>query len=190
LVIARFAESIVWRSLVVGYVELFRNIPTLFWLIFFYYVAPELFPDHLASALNGWSGLPLAAAILGLTLSNSAHVAEILRGGVQSLPLEQRRAALSLGLSPASVWTGVLLPQGFRASLPALGPRMVHNCHNSALAMAISVPELVWQTRQIETVTFRGIEAITIASVMFVVLTLMVTGVFRVAEYRMKGWTL
>jgi His/Glu/Gln/Arg/opine family amino acid ABC transporter permease subunit len=188
LAIGRFAESRLARSFAAGYVELFRNVPTLFCIIFFYYVAPELVPADLSATVNRWAGLPFAAALVGLTLSNSAHVAEILRAGVQAIPARQRCAALALGVGPVAVWTRVLLPQAIRVSLPALGPRMVHNCHNSALAMVISVPELVWQTRQIETTTFRGIEAVTIATLAFIVLTLVVSGIFRLIEYRMKAW--
>lgn len=189
LVIARLSTSRTVASLATGFVELFRNVPTLFWIIFFYYVAPELVSADIAAVLNRWAGLPFAAALLGLTLSNAAHVAEIVRGGVHAIPARQRSAALSLGLGSLAVWTHVLLPQAFRICLPALGPRMVHNCHNSALAMAISVPELVWQTRQIETVTFRGIEAVTIATLAFIALTLIVTGLFRMIEYQMKAWS-
>jgi His/Glu/Gln/Arg/opine family amino acid ABC transporter permease subunit len=188
LAVSRFAGSGVLRSAAVGYVELFRNVPTLFWVIFFYYVAPELVPSQLSETINRWSGLPFAAALLGLTLSNSAHVAEILRTGARAIPAQQRLAALALGVGPVTVWTRVLLPQALRICLPALGPRMVHNCHNSALAMVISVPELVWQTRQIETTTFRGIEAVTIATLAFIALTLLVAGIFRLMEYRMKAW--
>lgn len=188
LAIARFAASRAVRGVATAYVELFRNVPTLFWIIFFYYVAPELVPADLSVTMNRWAGLPFAAALLGLVLSNSAHVAEIIRAGVYAIPARQRSAALALGISSLTMWTRVLLPQALRVCLPALGPRMVHNCHNSALAMVISVPEIVWQTRQIETVTFRGIEAVTIATLAFIALTLLVTGMFRLVEYRMKAW--
>ncbi|MBR0965672.1 amino acid ABC transporter permease [Bradyrhizobium diazoefficiens] len=186
--IGRFSASRLPRSLAAGYVELFRNVPTLFWIIFFYYVAPELVPADLSVSVNGWAGLPFAAALAGLALSNAAHVAELVRAGIQAIPARQKSAALALGVGPVALWIHVLLPQAIRFSLPALGPRMVHNCHNSALAMVIAVPEIVWQTRQIETTTFRGFEAVTIATLAFIVLTLAVGGLFRLLEYRMKAW--
>jgi polar amino acid transport system permease protein len=87
-----------------------------------------------------------------------------------AIPYGQREAAITLGLSRVQQWTQVLLPQVFRAALPPLGTRMVHNFKNTSLCMAISAPELTWATQQIESLTFRGIEATTIATVFYIVL--------------------
>jgi polar amino acid transport system permease protein len=58
----------------------------------------------------------------------------------------------------------------FRATLPPLGTRMVHNFKNTSLCMAISASELTWATQQIESLTFRGIEATSIATLFYIVL--------------------
>ncbi len=187
--IMRLSRRAVARALAAGFVEVFRNVPTLFWLLFFFYVVPNLAPAPTADAINRWPDLAFWAAICALTLSNGAHLAEILRSGFSSLPRTHRLVGLALGLSPARVWLSVLLPQALRVSLPALGPRMVHNLHLTALAMLASVPELTWQTQQIESITFRGFEAVTIASFAFIALSLLVTLAFRVAEHRLRRWT-
>ena len=186
--IGRRSESRIIRFLFVFYVEMFRNIPTLFWILFFYFVLPTFAQGDFGVELNRWPGLPLAAACLALVLSNGAHVAEIFRSGIQSLPKTQKTAALSLGLHPLRVWWSIILPQALAVSLPALGPRMVHNFHNTSLAMVISVGELTWQTQQIESITFRGFEAITIASVIFVVISLIMTLGFRLLERLASRW--
>jgi polar amino acid transport system permease protein len=175
-------RSLRWTAIV--YVEIFRNIPTMFWIFFFYFLLPTLLPETLGGQLNRWSGLPLTAACTGLLLSNGAHVAEIIRSGIQSLPKKQQASGLALGLHPLRVWWSIILPQALQVSLPALGPRMAHNFHNTSLALVISVQEFTWQTQQIESITFRGFEAVTIASLFFISITLLITTGFRLLERR------
>ena len=186
----RLARYRLAKLISIVFVEVFRNIPTLFWLFFFFFVLPEVADSHLGVKLNRWPGLPLAAACFALILSNGAHVAEIIRSGVQSIPKNQQAAALSLGLSPLRVSWSITLPQALRVSLPALGPRMVHNFHNTSLALVISVRELTWQTQQIESYTFRGFEAVTVATLVFVSLSLLMTVGFRLLERWGSRWSL
>jgi glutamate/aspartate transport system permease protein len=188
LALARRSRSQLARAASLGFVEIFRGVPTLFWILFFCFVLPALLGPGASSALNRWPGLPMAAALAGLICSNAAHVGEIVRSGVQALPRTQETAAFSLGLHPARVWWSVILPQAMRVSLPALRPRMVHNFHNTSLALVVAVPELTWQTQRIETTTFRGFEALTIASLAFVALSPLVSLCFRMVERRTAGW--
>jgi His/Glu/Gln/Arg/opine family amino acid ABC transporter permease subunit len=181
---ARVSHNSPARFAATTFVEIFRNIPTLFWILFFFFVVPTIPPDDIALAINQWDHLGLAAAIAGITFSHAAHVCEVLRSGLQSIPEAQRRAAMSLGLRPWQIFSLVLLPQALRVSYGALAPRMVHNFHNTALAMAATVPELTWQTQKIETVTFRGFEAITIATVLFIAGSLVITAFFKMLERR------
>jgi polar amino acid transport system permease protein len=142
----------------------------LFWLLFFFFVFPELLPYGLGDKLNAYVHYPVVAGIIGLTIDNSSYVSDILRSGRMAIPYGQREAAITLGLSRVQQWTQVLLPQVFRAALPPLGTRMVHNFKNTSLCMAISAPELTWATQQIESLTFRGIEATTIATAFYIAL--------------------
>jgi len=187
--VGRLSNIRILRAASLVFIEVFRGVPTLFWILFFCFVMPTLLGERIMLDLNAWSGLPLTAALAGLTLSNAAHVAEIVRAGIQALPRAQAIAGLSLGLRPSRVWLSILLPQALKLSLPALGPRMVHNFHNTSLALVVSVAELTWQTQQIETTTFRGFEAITIASLAFVALSLLMTSGFRLLERRSARWS-
>lgn len=154
------------------YVEIFRNIPGLFWLLFFYFIFPELLPFDLGKKLNTYIYYPIAASIIGLTLDNTSYVSDILRGGLTALPKGQREAAISTGLNRIQQYQYVLLPQSFRKVLPPLGTRMIHNFKNTSLCMAITAPELTWATQQVESITFRGFEATTIATVFYILISL------------------
>jgi polar amino acid transport system permease protein len=170
IVIMRISRITVLRFLGTLYVEIFRNIPGLFWILFFYFVFPELLPRSWGDALNGYIHYPIIAGILGLTVDNASYVSDILRSGRLSIPHAQREVAISSGLSRVQQYLHVLLPQMFRATLPPLGTRMVHNFKNTSLCMAISASELTWATQQIESLTFRGIEATSIATLFYIVL--------------------
>jgi polar amino acid transport system permease protein len=170
LAIMRVSRIKSLRILGTIYVEICRNIPGLFWLLFFYFIFPELLPYEWGMILNRYDHYPMLAGFLGLTVDNSSYVSDILRSGKIALPDGQREAAISLGLGRVQQWLYVLLPQMYRVTLPPLGTRMIHNFKNTSLCMAISATELTWATQQIESLTFRGIEATTIATVIYIII--------------------
>lgn len=170
IAILRISRIRVFRALGTLYVEIFRNIPGLFWILFFYFVFPEILPYGLGDALNTYRNYPIVAGILGLTVDNASYVSDILRSGRLAIPHGQREAAISTGLGRVQQYFHVLLPQMYRVALPPLGTRMVHNFKNTSLCMAITAPELTWATQNIESLTFRGIEATTIATLFYIAL--------------------
>ncbi len=164
------------------YVEIFRNIPGLFWLLFFYFVFPEILPFGFGDKLNAYLYYPVVASIIALTLDNSSYVSDIIRSGLLAVPNSQREVAISTGLSRLQQYQYVMLPQTFRKILPPLGTRMIHNFKNTSLCMAITAPELTWATQQIESLTFRGLEATTIATVFYVAVSLFLGGIIITLE--------
>ena len=164
------------------YVEIFRNIPGLFWLLFFYFVFPEILPFDWGKQLNAYPYYPIVASIIGLTLDNTSYVSDILRSGLLAVPKGQREAAISTGLSRVQQYQYVMLPQSFRKILPPLGTRMIHNFKNTSLCMAITAPELMWATQQVESITFRGLEATTIATLFYILVSLSLGAVIILLE--------
>jgi polar amino acid transport system permease protein len=155
------------------YVEIVRNIPGLFWLLFFYFMFPQLLPEPLSTTLNRYSHYSVVAGILGLTIDNSAYVSDIVRTGLLAIPRGQIEAAVSTGLNRFQQIRYIILPEAFRMILPPLGTRMIHNFKNSSLCMAIAAPELTWATQQVESITFRGLEVTFLATVFYVGLSLL-----------------
>lgn len=168
--IMRISRIKLLRALGTIYIEIFRNIPGLFWILFFYFLFPELLPFGWGEILNAYDHYPVMAGILGLTVDNASYVSDILRSGRLAIPHGQREAAISTGLGRVQQYVYVLLPQMYRVALPPLGTRMIHNFKNTSLCMAITVPELTWATQNIESLTFRGIEATTIATLFYIAL--------------------
>jgi len=186
IAIMRISRIKILRMSGTVYVEIFRNIPGLFWILFFYFVFPELLPASWGDKLNSLLYYPVIAGILGLTVDNASYVSDILRSGRLAIPHGQREAAVSTGLSRIQQYLHVLLPQMFRAALPPLGTRMVHNFKNTSLCMAITAPEITWATQQIESLTFRGIEATAIATLFYIVLAGIMVFIIIMLEKMMK----
>ncbi len=168
------------------YVGIFRNIPGLLWLLFFYFVFPELLPFGLGDKLNAYIYYPIAASIIALTLDNTSYVSDILRSGLTAIPPGQREAAISTGMSRVQQYQYVLLPQSYRKVLPPLGTRMIHNFKNTSLCMAITTPELTWATQQIESLTFRGLEVTTIATLFYIFVAMSMGGIIILLEKHYK----
>ena len=97
--IMRGSSSRLLRGFAIAYVELFKNTPLLLWIMFTFFVAQ--LP-------------PLPAAVLAFTLFTAASVAEIVRGGLASVPAGQYEAARSQGFSAPQMYLYIILPQALR----------------------------------------------------------------------------
>lgn len=113
----RLSEQRWLRWLATGYVNLFRAVPLVMVLLWFFLVVPQLL-----SSLLGIQGgdVRLASALVGFALFESAYYAEIIRAGIQSVPKGQLSAASALGMSRLQAMRLVILPQALRNMLPLL----------------------------------------------------------------------
>ena len=117
------------RLLSAAYVELFKNTPLLLWIMFTFFVAQ--LP-------------PLPAAVLAFTLFTSASVAEIVRGGLASVPAGQYEAARSQGFSAVQMYLLIILPQALRNMVPALLSQFVTTIKDTSyLWGAMALQELM-----------------------------------------------
>ena len=174
----RYLEPICWI-----YVEFARNTPPLVQILFWYFSAVYILPHWLFSYMRD-VGFEFAAAVFALSIYHGAFVAEIVRAGLNSISLGQVDAARSLGLNFRERMLHVTLPQAIRVLIPPLTNEAVGLLKNTSLAMAIGVTEIAYQTKYIDTYTFRGVEALVAASALYIVLCLMVSGLGRLATKR------
>lgn len=166
-------KPVLWFSH--AYLEFFRNTPLLVQLFFWYFGSYKILP----SAVNDWLNrvnFEFGAAVIALTIYTSAFIAEDIRSGVRSIPKEQMEAARSSGFSYLRSMQYIILPQAVRITVPPLINQFLNLVKNSSLAMTIGVAELTYQARQIESYTFKGFEAFTAATFVYLVLSLAITG--------------
>lgn len=177
----------VLKGLAAGYVELFRNIPLLVQMFIWYFVIPEIVPRELGTWMK--AGMPLPefwSAVLALGFYTASRVAEQVRSGINSIPQGQVNAGLAIGLTQPQVYRHVLLPMAYRIVVPPLTSEFLTIFKNSSVALTIGVLELTAQARQISEYTYRTFEIFTVATVVYILITLAVTLAMRVVERKVR----
>ena len=155
-----------------AYTELFRNIPPLVQFFFWNFaVGLDVFPS----------------ALVGLAVFTSAYISEIIRSGIQATPQAQVETARCSGMSATQMVVHVMLPQALIRSMPALSIEFINVIKNSAVAMTIGYTELTFQTQQIEAESFRGFEAATAVTILYVMLSAVVVISMHAAEWLVRA---
>jgi general L-amino acid transport system permease protein len=116
------------------------------------------------------------AVLLGLTLYTSAFVAEVVRAGIQSVPLGQTEAANALGLPRARLMRLVILPQALRVIIPPMTNQYLNLTKNSSLAVAIGYPDVVSISNTAINQTGRAVECIALIMAVYLVTSLSTSG--------------
>ncbi len=147
-----------------AYLEFFRNTPLLVQIFFWYFGPYKILPQVVNDWLNT-TNFEFSAAV----------IAEDLRSGVRAIPKEQLEAAQSSGFSYLQSMYYIILPQAVRMAIPPLINQFLNLTKNSSLAMTIGVAELTYQARQVESYTFKGLEAFTAATLVYLALSVVIT---------------
>jgi His/Glu/Gln/Arg/opine family amino acid ABC transporter permease subunit len=171
------------RALATGYVEFFRNVPLLVWMFFWYFGVPPLLPGAMrewlfSHAAEFWAGM------LALGVYHGARFSEVIRSGIQSIPRTQFEAAQAMGFTTWQAYRLVILPVALRLIVPPATNESLNLLKNSSVALTISVAELTFQTRQIETYTARAIEALTAGTLIYLALCLSISTLMAKVERR------
>jgi polar amino acid transport system permease protein len=112
----------------------------------------------------------LWAALIGVSAYAAGQIGETLRAGIRTLPKSQMESAISSGMRTRHVIAYIVLPQAVEEMLQPLASRFVNVLKNTSLGMTVGYAELTFQSRQIETLTFRGVEAITTSMIAYAIL--------------------
>jgi len=145
------------------YIELFRAFPILILLIWFYYVAPIIL---------GIQFSPFLTAVIVLSISLSAFVAETFRAAVESIPKNQFESGITLGLSQMQTMFYIILPQAVKNMLPNLLGLYVEQLKNTSLASVIAVGEILHQASTISSTTYRPLEIYSVVAVIYLILVI------------------
>ena len=182
-----------------AWVDVWRNLPLLFILLYLSLSLPETWNSRYEDLVPGFmpeafqSGRVLAG-ILGLTLYNSAVIAEIMRAGIQSLERGQGEAASALGLPYWKSMRLVILPQGLRRMVPATVSQLITLMKDTTLVSIISIQEVMRHGR-ILTSCFTCdpqpplLQVFLVVGAMFIVVNLTLSRVSRRLEIRQRART-
>jgi polar amino acid transport system permease protein len=110
------------------------------------------------------------ASLIGISVYAAGQIGETVRAGILTLPKTQIESAVSSGMRSRHYIAYIVLPQALEEMLQPLAGRFVNILKNTSLGMTVGYAELTLQSRQIETLTFRGVEAITASMAIYSIL--------------------
>ena len=151
----------VLSQLVWAFVEFWRSTPLLVQAILIFFVLPGF----------GITLSPLTAGVVALGLHYACYTSEVYRAGIDAVPRGQWEAAAALHLPRSRVWLGVVLPQAVPRVVPALGNYVISMFKEVPLLLAIGVVEVVTVANQLGAQTFRLVEPLTLAGVLFLLIS-------------------
>ncbi len=201
----RISQRLFNRLLGRTFVELIRNTPPLVLIfIVYFFVSDQVMPlfgvDDLVRNLTPfWQSVlslfiappPYFSAFLSATFTvaifEAAYIAEIVRGGIQSIEKGQFEASQALGMSWWQRMRYVILPQAIVRILPALGSQFISTIKDSAIVSVISIQELTFQGMQLMAATYLTFECWITITLLYLVLTLSLSlAVARLERYLRK----
>lgn len=157
-------SSVTWiRNVAFLYIQVFRSLSVYVYILFIYFGITAFMDVDLD---------PLGAAIIALTLLNSAYIAEIFRSSIQAIDPGQREAALCLGMSKPKAFRVVLLPQAFRLALPALVNQLTVIIKDSSIVGVIGVADTTYEAAQVANVTYLQFEIFTVVGAIYIAVVL------------------
>jgi His/Glu/Gln/Arg/opine family amino acid ABC transporter permease subunit len=167
-------SSIPWlRWLSTLYVLVFRGLPALIILFFAYF----------------WVGRnlslsPFQSGVVGLSVAAGAYKAEIIRAGLLAVGRGQYEASEALGLSRAHLMRRIIIPQGVRVMIPNYMSNATLLLKSTSLASVIGITEVTGLARQLANSTYKPIEILTAAGVIYLGLTTVLTVSQEILERR------
>ena len=178
LAVLRKSENKAARSVAGIWVACARNTPALL-QIYIAYFGLGTFGLHLS---------PYASVLAAITFNNAGYLAEILRGGIDSIHPSQRQTALGLGLTSFQAYTHVIFPQVLKVVFLPISNQIILAMLNSSMGMVIGLQELTGMTTFLQSQTFRPFEFYFAAAVIyFIVAKLASSAASLIAARSFKG---
>lgn len=176
--IARLCNVRVLRGLSKFYVDFIRGTPLLVQIFLVYFALPSLIGQRVD---------PFLAAISACSINSGAYVAEIFRGGIQSIDKGQMEAGRSLGMTWAQTMRYVIIPQAFKRIIPPLGNEFIAMLKDSSLVSVIGFEELTRRGQLIIARTYASFEIWLAVAVIYLVMTFAVARLVGVLERRFNN---
>ncbi|MFD3248883.1 ABC transporter permease [Rahnella aquatilis] len=166
------------------YTYVFRGTPLYVQLLVFYSGMYSLEIVRGTDFLNAFFRSGLNCTILALTLNTCAYTTEIFAGAIRAVPHGEIEAANAYGFSRFKLYTCIILPSALRTALPAYSNEVILMLHSTALAFTATVPDVLKIARDINSATYQPFYAFGIAAVIYLCISFILIGLFRMAEKR------
>jgi len=170
------SKSFILSAIINIYVTIVRGTPVLIQIFFIYYTLPQF----------NISIQPTLVASIAIGLNSSAYVSQILKSGINAVPLGQIEAAKTLGLNIFVTMKDIILPQVFKTSIPSFGNELITIIKDSSLASIIGVMELSKEASIIRSRTYDAFSILLSISLIYLLLTTIVSYGVKILNQRLK----
>lgn len=175
LALMRLTNNPVLKFIATAYIEFVRGTPLMNQVLFMFLGVGAIF---------GWS--TMTAGLVSVSMNSGAYIAEIIRGGIQSVDKGQAEAARSLGLGYWQTMRKVIFPQSLRSIWPSLGNEFITLIKESSIVSTIGVAELTFQTRAVTSITYQAVVPLFISMIIYFIMTYALSQVLNVYERKMN----
>ncbi|TCT09419.1 ABC transporter permease subunit [Paralcaligenes ureilyticus] len=159
------------------YILVIRGTPIVVQVMFIYFALPLIF---------GWRIDGVLAAIFTLMINSGAYIAEIVRGGLLSVPRGLEEAGQAMGLPFYKILLYIIGPVALRRMIPTMGNQCIISLKDSSLFIVIGVAELTRQGQEIIASNFRSVEIWGAVAVIYLILTGFIALVLKYVEHRTR----
>lgn len=194
VVMGRISQFRLLREVATFYIEIIRGIPMLVLLFYIAFVGAPWFVDSFNWLLGALIEAGLIGkmtvrgfdftwrAIIALTISYSAFIAEIFRAGIEAVDRGQIEAAKALGLTRWQTFRLVVAPQAIKLILPPMGNELIAMIKDSALVSVLGVQDITQLGKVYSASTFKFFETYNVVAFLYLVMTVSLSLVVRWLE--------
>ncbi len=169
-----------------AYVFVFRGTPLLVQLFLVYYGLGQFRPALQEIGIWWFFRDPTYCVLTALTLNTAAYAAEIVRGGLQSVPPGQIEAARAFGMTGPVLLRRIIGPIALRQALPAYGNEMILMVKATSLASTVTLMEVTGTAQKLISQTFRVMEIFICAGAIYLLVNFVLTRLIAIAERRLS----
>ena len=188
LALCRMGKLRLLKFAATAYVEVIRATPMLVQIFIIYYVVfngVKVLPGY---KLYGFIRFErFFPAVVALALNSGAYLCEIIRSGIESVDPGQMEAARSLGMTHWQAMRKVVFPQAIKNSLPAIGNEFIINIKDSSVLCVVGVSDLMFMTRSVAGIYYKGTECYLIAATVYLFLTYLSSLLLKAITGRMTA---
>ncbi|WP_096187584.1 amino acid ABC transporter permease [Evansella halocellulosilytica] len=174
--LARLSKNKIIYGSATVYIELVRGTPILVQALFLYFAVADAFGINLDA---------VTAGVIAIAINAGAYIAEIVRGGVESIDKGQMEAGRSIGLSSAQTMRYIIWPQAFKRMIPPLGNQFIISLKDTSIFAIISIGEVTYLMRQYVSTTAQTFEPYVMLCLAYLIITIPAMLILRKIERRL-----
>jgi putative amino-acid transport system permease protein len=142
------------------YISFFRATPLLVQLFLIYYGLPQMFPYF--AKFNAYE-----VTVLGLTIHFAAYMAEVIRGAILSIDINQHEAAMSIGMTQTQAMWRIILPQALKNAIPSLMNNFVDMIKSTSLGFTLGLAEIMGRAQAEAASSFKFFESFMVVAFIY-----------------------